>query len=78
MRMDHYGRMVDTLTDLWEELDRPDLIDEAGPVRKALEKVMTACVTAEKIRRARAQAIETRDAMAAAPGAARLRTVRAA
>jgi len=62
--MDHYGRMVDVLTDLWEELERPDLIEEAGPVRKALDKAMAACVAAERIRRARAQARAAQEALA--------------
>ncbi|MDO9338628.1 MAG: hypothetical protein EON95_10765 [Caulobacteraceae bacterium] len=64
MRMDHYGRMVDTLTDMWEALDASDLVDEAAPVRRALERAMAACVTAERIRWARARAIETCEAMA--------------
>ena len=64
MRMDHYGRMVDALTEMWEALDNPDLIDEAAPVRKALEKAMSASVTAERIRRSRIQAFETLEAMA--------------
>ena len=76
MRADHYGRMVDQLTDMWEELDAPDLVDEAGPVRKALEKAMVACVAAERIRRARTLAQQTRDAMVEQPH--RMRPVRAA
>ncbi|MFN3857451.1 MAG: hypothetical protein ACK4RV_06840 [Caulobacter sp.] len=62
--MDHYGRLVDVLTDLWEELERADLIEDAAPVRKALEKAMVACVAAERIRRARSQAEAARRALA--------------
>jgi hypothetical protein len=62
--MDHYGRLVDVLTDLWEELERADLIEDAAPVRKALEKAMVACVAAERIRRARSQAEAARQALA--------------
>lgn len=71
MRMDHYGRMVDQLTDMWESLDDPDLIDDAAPVRKALEKAMTACVAAERIRRARGMALDTLEAMATLTEAAK-------
>jgi hypothetical protein len=56
MRMDHYGRLVDILTDLWEELEAPDLVGDARTVQKALEKAMTAAVEAERARRLRAEA----------------------
>jgi hypothetical protein len=54
MRMDHYGRLVDILTELWEELEAPDLVGDARPVQKALEKAMAAAVAAENARRDRA------------------------
>ncbi|MBX3481643.1 MAG: hypothetical protein KF842_14725 [Caulobacter sp.] len=70
--MDYYGRLVDTLTEIWEELDAPDLIGDADDVRTALERAMLACVGAERMRTARRLASAARGSIPEAVGGNKL------
>jgi hypothetical protein len=54
--VDYFGRILDDITDLWNEIDQSPHAVEAKPVLKSLEKAMVAAVRLEQQRMKRYRA----------------------
>ena len=54
-KMDHYGWLADELTELWEQLDAPELKPDAAEVQKLLLSAIEACNFACRDRRKRSE-----------------------
>ncbi len=65
--MNRFGQIADELTDLIEELDHPDLVSGAGPLKAALQRAFAKACEAERVLRLKKQA-EPRLERAASPG----------
>ena len=56
MWMDHFGRLADELTDVIEELDRPEYAADAVALQRALRKAVEEANIACRARRKRREA----------------------